>query len=347
MYCLLSAGLARGHRANPAATLKIESIYGVSVLLSGLASLVLTSKEETLISQHYKVYMERLLRLHQATPAPVVYMLAGCLPLQAQLHLRMFSIFGQVCRLKDGENVLGVRARAVFSSSSPSTKSWFWKLRMLCLQYGLPHPITMLDSPPTKLQLKSMVRAAVLQYWLKQLREKADSLPSLQYLKTPFLGLTRCHPLFWSCGSSPWETEKATSQARLLSGRYRVEALSGHWMPGNKEGMCSLPLCWKTDNGHKGTIESFLLSCPSLSTTRASLTEFIDNFLISNPDILPLVTECVMTDPVQFWLDCSTMPQVRLTVQKCGQSALYLLFKLTRHYCHILHKERMSLLSDE
>ena len=192
-----------------------------------------------------------------------------------------------------------------------------------------------------------MVRAAVLQYWLNQFRQKAESLPSLQYLKTRFLGLTRCHPLFWSCGSSPWETEKATTQARLLSGRYRVEVLSGHWVPGNKEGMCSLPLCWRTDNEHKGTIESFLLSCPSLSTTRASLTEFMDTFLTSNPDILPLVTECVNADPVQFWVDCSTMPLVIQTVQKYDQSVLYPLFKLTRNYCHILHKERILQLKNE
>ena len=35
-YGLLHAGLAKGHRANPAASLRVEAIYGVSVLLSGL-----------------------------------------------------------------------------------------------------------------------------------------------------------------------------------------------------------------------------------------------------------------------------------------------------------------------
>ena len=53
----------------------------MSVLLSGLASLILTSKEEKLLNQHYKVHLQRLLKLHQATPAPVVFFLAGCLPL--------------------------------------------------------------------------------------------------------------------------------------------------------------------------------------------------------------------------------------------------------------------------
>ena len=78
------------------------------------------------------------------------------------------------------------------------------------------------------------MKAAVTDYWLDQLRTKADSLTSLQYLRTKYMGLSKCHPIFRSCGSSPWEVEKGTSQARLLSGRYRVEALSGHWVPGNR-----------------------------------------------------------------------------------------------------------------
>ena len=142
-----------------------------------------------------------------------------------------------------------------------------------------------------------------------------DALTSLQYLKTRFMGLTKCHPMFTSCGSSPWEVEKATTQARLLSGRYRVEALSGHWIPWNKEGLCTLPDCWGTSLSHKGTIEAFLLSCPSLSTSRQAFYDYNETFLQTYPDLLTLVTESLGLDPVQFWLDCSTMPQVVSSVQ--------------------------------
>ena len=259
----------------------------------------------------------------------------------------MLSLFGQLCRLREGDNILATQASGVYSSADPSSHSWFWKLRQVCVQYGLPHLASWLVSKPTKLQVKKVTKSAVLEYWIAQLREKAESLSSLKYLRTKFLGLTRCHPLYWSCGSSPWEIEMATSQARLLSGRYRVEALSGHWVPWNTEGMCTLPECWKTDDAHNGSIESFLLSCPSLSSTRANLGEFKYNFLETNPDLLPLVTQCMTIDPVQFWLDCSTMPQVISYVQKCGHSVLFKLFKLTRHYCHTLHKQRISLLKSE
>ena len=225
--------MAKSHRANPAACLRIESVYGTAVLLSGLASLLLSSKEEATISRYYKVYIQRLLKLHQATPAPVVFLLAGCLPLPAQLHLRMFSLYGQLCRLKGGDNILTNQARNVYSSSSsPSSKSWFWRLRKLALQYDLPHP--WLKSPPSKVKAKTLVKAAVLKFWLADLREKAGRLKSLKYLRSEFLGLTRCHPMFWSCGSSPWEAEKATTKARLLSGRYRVEPCLATGSPGTR-----------------------------------------------------------------------------------------------------------------
>ena len=343
VYAVLHSGLARGHRANPAACLKVEKVYCVSVLLSGMASLCLSYKEEKLMDQHYKVHIQRLLKLHQATPAPVVFFLAGCLPFPAQLHLRIFSLFGQLCRLRGGDNILAAHALSVLSSSSPSSKSWFWKLRQLCLQYQLPHPSTWLNTRPSKLQVKTMTKLGVLQYWRVKLQSKADSLPSLCYLRTGFMSLTTCHPLFLSCGSSPWEVEKAVIQSRLLSGRYRLEALSGHWTPGNKDGMCSLPECWATPASHKGNVEAFLLTCPSLSPTRDELTISSQRFLHDNPHLDKLVSR-LLINPVQFWVDCSTMHPVISAVQKEGDVILKLLFKLTRNYCHRLHMSRMDML---
>ena len=192
-----------------------------------------------------------------------------------------------------------------------------------------------------------MTRAAVLQHTLDKMRSKADTLPSLQYLRTRFLGLTKCHPLFRSCRSSPWELEKATTQARILSGRFRVEALTGHWVPWNREGMCSLPECWRTDQSHKGTVECFLLSCPSLADARAGLDRFMSSFLEANPSIVNIVKQCLAASAVQFWLDCSTMAPVIRAVQTEGEGVMFCLFKLTRNYCHRLHMARNDMLDNK
>ena len=184
VLAILHGGSARGHRANPAATLRVEKVFCMSVLLSGLSSLILTCREEKLLDQQYKVHLQRLLKLHQATPAPVVYFLAGCLPIVAQIHLRIFSLFGQLCRLRCSHNILANHASSVFASASASSKSWFWNWRNML-----------------------------------QFKVKADTLVSLNYMRTGFMSLTKCHPLYTSCGSSPWEVEKAVTQSRLLSGR--------------------------------------------------------------------------------------------------------------------------------
>jgi hypothetical protein len=342
----MHAGLARGHRANPGAALRVEAVYGISVLLSGLASLILSSKEEKLLDQYYKVHIQRLLKLHQATPAPVVFFLAGCLPLPAKLHMRMFSLYGQLCRLRAGDNILANQARAIYSSSCSSSKSWFWKLRQLCLQYALPHPSEWLHNQPSKHQVKTMARSAVIQFWLAKLRSQADHLSSLKYLQTNFLGLSTCHPMFRLCGSSPREVEKASCQARLLSGRYRVEALSGHWTPWNKEGLCTLQECWRTAHAHKGTVESLLTSCHSLSPTRVAVLQHTMQVIMGDSVLQDLVQQCMNHDAVQFWLDCTTMALVISAVQQHGQRLLSTLLRLTRNYCFVIHNARNDMLGE-
>ena len=42
---IISCGLAKGHRSNPAVSLRILSTYRTPVLMSGLGSLVLTNKQ--------------------------------------------------------------------------------------------------------------------------------------------------------------------------------------------------------------------------------------------------------------------------------------------------------------
>ena len=89
---ILPVGLARGHRGNPATSLKVERIYGVPVLLSGLASLVLTKHEVKSLDIHYKKMLESIQKLYPATPSPVVFFLGGSLPGTALHHPAHFSL---------------------------------------------------------------------------------------------------------------------------------------------------------------------------------------------------------------------------------------------------------------
>ena len=66
--------------------------------------MVFTPPEMAILIGNFKKHIESLLKLHSSTPECVVWFLGGCLPFEALLHLRMFSIFGMVTRLHGGNN---------------------------------------------------------------------------------------------------------------------------------------------------------------------------------------------------------------------------------------------------
>ena len=72
---IIPAGMARSHRGNPSASLRIHQLYATPVLLSGLASLCLTESELKVLDCHYKNTIQNLQRLHQNTHRVVVFLL--------------------------------------------------------------------------------------------------------------------------------------------------------------------------------------------------------------------------------------------------------------------------------
>ena len=54
LAAVTSSGLARGHRSNPAAALRVHQLYAAPVLFSGVASLVLNKKEKDILEKHFK-----------------------------------------------------------------------------------------------------------------------------------------------------------------------------------------------------------------------------------------------------------------------------------------------------
>ena len=157
---MISCGLSKGRRSNPAASLRILTIYSTPVLMSGLASLVLSDSEVSAIDQQYKRTLQNIMKLSVNSPSSLVHFIAGSLPATAILHIKQISLFGMVCRLPG--DPLNQHAWQVLLTSPSSAKSWFILVRNLLLQYQLPHPLKLLESPPSKEVFKKLVKAKVL-----------------------------------------------------------------------------------------------------------------------------------------------------------------------------------------
>ena len=343
MASLLPSGMARHHRGNPVASMRVLQLHGTPKLLSGVATLVLSKPEVKVIERTILDYLQNLQKLYDKTPRSVIFFLSGTLPGTASLNLRQLTLFGMICRLPG--SILWNLAKSILTCSKPSTKSWFLQIKDLCLQYGLPHPLSLLDNPPPKESYKKMIKTKVTEYWTLQLRSEASSLDSLKYFDSSFLSLQFPHPLWSSCGANPFEVSKAVIQARMLSGRYRSDHLARHWTS-NKMGYCQLPQC--IGKNSPGTLEHILVSCPSLSKCRQKMSDLWNTLCQVNPtcaSILNIVASSKSEETLtQFLLDCSTVTCVVETVNLFGTDVLFPLFHLTRTWCFTIHRNRMNLL---
>ena len=333
----LSSGIAMKQRVNPMVGIRLEKIYGTPVLMSGLASLVMTDSEVAMIDKHYKNTYQNIQKLLPATPNCVVCFLGGCLPAQAVLHMKQLTLFGMVARLQN--DPLNIHARNILVAAKSSSKSWFCQIRNICLMYFLPHPLQILDNPPKNEVFKSLIKSHIVDHWEKKFRGEANLLPSLKFFKTHFMSLTKPHPIWSSLGSNPYEAAKAVQQARFLSGRYRSESLAKHWSK-NPNGFCLNPDCLE-----KEVVETVLVHYNAYNQSKKNL--FALWLSTSNPVVYGLVLEAFLNTSdylVQFLLDCSCLPSVIAATQLHGVQIIEELFYLTRTWCFSIHRQRMRML---
>ena len=237
-------------------------------------------------------------------------------------------------------------AESILTTSKRSSNSWFHQLRDLCLQYRLPHPLTLMSDPLSKFKFKVLVKKRVLNYWEIKLREEADCSKhsSLLYFHPEFHSLNAPHPLWSTAGTSPYQVAMATVQAKMLSGRYRTERLMRFWTK-NTQGVCLLPSC--ADLNVHEDLEHLLVHCASLADTRAGLIDFNRTYSIDLTEICDIVSHyCNTSNPQfsQFLVDPSCLPQVITAAQLHGEIVLHHIFRIARTWCYSLHRARLKLL---
>ena len=341
LAAILHTGASRHHRGNPAANIKLDQVYGIPVLLSGLGALVLKKSEVETIDSHIRKTINNLMRLLPGTPRCVTYFLSGSLPGSALLHLRQFSLFGMICRLPS--SILHNLATDVLTVPKRSPKSWFIQIRTLCLMYGLPHPLNFLQNAVTKTNFKKQIKKHVIDYWEKILRQEASILPSLQFFHPEFMSLTSPHSILTTAGSSPYRVNMSTVQCHMISGRFRTEALCSHWSLSNSK-ECTAPSCQGFDITED--LSHILAYCSSLTPTRQRLAKFTHEFCskLANPEIRDLIiTYSEPSHPsfCQFLVDCSSIPEVISSSQVHGQDVLLHSLHVSRVWCYCINRDRL------
>ena len=342
LHGILFAGLSRRHRANPLSSIRADRIFGIPVLFSGLAALILKKSEVDILNSHVKNILQGLLKLYPKTPEPVIFLVAGTLPGEAILHQKQLTLFDAITRLPN--NVLHTVAKETLISAGDNDTSWFSQIRKLCYQYNLPHPLALLHDPPSKDDYKRLIRANIAQFWQEKLRGmihrgEAGELTSLKYFKPEYMSVLRPHPILTTSGHA-YDINKMIVQLRMLSGRYRVGSLLRHFST-EHSGLCELCGLEAEDIVHL-----LVPRCPKLLERRSLLIEYTEGALRESQvclNIFKNILESSQEQQVQFFLDCSVIPEV-IQAAQTDNSILTLLFRTTRTWCYSLHRTRLKIL---
>ena len=328
------AGLARSHRGNPSASLRVHQLYAAPVLLCGLGSLYITEAEMKVLDGHYKNSFQNLQRLHQNTPRGVVFMLAGCLPCRALVHIRQLSLFLMLCHLPS--DPLNVHARHILQNAPQSARSWFQQVKDLCSMYDLASPLELLDTPPHKKQFKVRVQKNVAAYWHQVLSCEIKKLKSLKYFKPELYSLTRPHYMWTSAASNSFECSKSTVLARMASGRFRTDMMTRYWSQ-NRSGYCRQATCVQV----QGTLEHLLTTCLALSSIRENMYQMWLERSVMFPSLHATIRAILSSHTdniVQFVLEPLALPGILEDVRTHGDHFIQLISYMTRTFAFYMNK---------
>ena len=156
-----------------------------------------------------------------------MYFLLGELPIEAALHLDILSLFWNIWinpQTKAHEVV-----KYLLKMSDSSSLTWSAHVRIVFLEYNLPDPLMLLDSPPwPKDSWKNYTKIAVTSKHEASLRQKSRGNYKLNYLNVQATGLLgRPHPVV-SWVLTTHDVLIVRPHLKMLSGDYLCYAHLAH-----------------------------------------------------------------------------------------------------------------------
>ncbi|MEW8548000.1 MAG: reverse transcriptase domain-containing protein [Candidatus Thiodiazotropha sp.] len=330
VYSLMGAGLHGENGVDPETAMSLLNTYVIPVLLFGLEVIVPTGKALDVLERHYKRLLKQLLSLPSTAADPAIYLLSGMLPVEAVLHKRILSLFGNITRLPDDSVELRLAKRQL-EIKSFSSHSWFVAVKKVLVKYDLPDAVELIQAPPGKFFWKRQCNRSINDYWKDRIISQAKLYSSLKYLSKSFK-IGKCHPAVKPHDLSIRDINRIPVMNKILTGTYILQTNRVKFNQNEVNPTCQL--CNSTDE----TLQHFVIDCKYLKSVRDPVLFDIKKLI---KDLLEICPEAARYSLLQLIVDCGVVSDL-YPVKDLNQlsECIDLIYYHSRRLLFVLHAER-------
>ena len=221
LYSLMGVGLHGENGIDPETTISLLRTYVLPILYYGLEILLPTGKILEQLNIHYKKVLKQILSLYINVADPAIYILSGLLPIEAEIHIKVLTFFGNITR-SEHTSIEWRLAERQLQVKSYDSNSWFMNIRKNCIKYDIMDPYTYLENPLPKSQWKSLITKHVHQYWKNAIEENMLLYTSLKYLDSNY-NIGRIHPLLKSQSANIQDIRRIPTRLKIVTGTYILQ----------------------------------------------------------------------------------------------------------------------------
>ncbi|CAG2214135.1 unnamed protein product [Mytilus edulis] len=320
---------------DPETILTLVKTYVLPILTYGLEILIPKGKSLTTLNLYHKKLLKQLLSLSTNTADPAIYILSGMIPIEAELHIKILTLFGTISRSEKTSNEWRIAERQL-KLKSFNSNSWFIDIKKICLLYNIENIEKYLDNPLTKSKWKSFIDNKVQSYWTNKILDDSKMYSTLQYMNCQYT-IGKIHPLITTKTANNRDIVRIPSRTKIATGTYIFQSNRASFNKNKVNPTCKL--CNKSPE----TLSHFLLTCESLEMVRKRLVDIIIDM---GSELLAKSYFAEEVDLVQLIVN-----PFYYTVNKCNneivQNIAGQLERVCRQLINNLHMKRYDLLTKQ
>ncbi|KAK3090579.1 hypothetical protein FSP39_012852 [Pinctada imbricata] len=274
--------------------------------------------------------LKQILSISLTTTDPAFFILSGLVPVEAIIHLRALSLFGNIA-LPDDSSIEKRLAYRQLTIHGHTRSSWFSNLAIITTKYELPNPMEILMDPVSKSQWKTITIRAVYAYWGRRIKQQALTYSSLKYLSVDHYNPWKIHSFLriTETQTRSREVNRLPVKTKIVTSTYSMQSTRAAFNNLNVDPTC---LLCKTSSE---TLEHFILHCTKLQHMRFQILHDIASACGENINFSQLCSR----EQLRIMLDVYSTVDV---VHKRNTKYLAEIDRHTQRLCHALHCERKN-----